>query len=481
MSNASLGRGGAAAQRFALQPGDEIVVTEAEHHANLVPWQELAARTGATLRWIGVDDDGRIRVDELDTVVTARTKVIAFTHASNVTGAITPVAPFVAKARAVGALTVLDACQSVPHLPVDLTALGVDFAAFSGHKMLGPTGVGALYGRRELLEAMPPVTTGGSMVEVVTMETTTYAPPPQRFEAGTQMVSQAIGMGAAASYLGELGMDAVAAHEHHLAGLLLDAVASVPGVRVIGPTDTRDRLATVSFVVDGVHAHDVGQVLDDAGVAVRVGPPLRAAAAPPVRRSVDLAGQRRRLHDRRGDRGLPGSTGGGPGVLRSGGVMSSSMEQLYQQVILDHAKFPHGRGLGRRRATDVHTASPTRSTRRAATRSRCRSTSTDDGIVRDVRWEGQGCSISQASVSVLHDLVVGNDLATVDQIGGTFRALMSARGNGLDDEAAEDSLGDATAFTGVAKYPARIKCALLGWSALTDALIKTGARPTEDS
>lgn len=271
MSNASLGRGGEAARRLALGPGDEIVVTEAEHHANLVPWQELAARTGATLKWIGVDDDGRIRVDELDTVVTSRTKVIAFTHASNVTGAITPVAPFVAKAREVGALTVLDACQSVPHLPVDLTALGVDFAAFSGHKMLGPTGVGALYGRRELLEAMPPVTTGGSMVEVVTMEKTTYAPPPQRFEAGTQMVSQAIGMGAAASYLGELGMDAVAAHEHHLAGLLLDAVASVPGVRVIGPTDTRDRLATVSFVVDGVHAHDVGQVLDDAGVAVRVG------------------------------------------------------------------------------------------------------------------------------------------------------------------------------------------------------------------
>ncbi len=271
MSNASVGRGGAAAERFALGPGDEIVVTEVEHHANLVPWQELAARTGATLRWIGVADDGRLRTDELATVVTDRTRVLAFTHASNVTGAITDVAAFVARAREVGALTVLDACQSVPHLAVDLHALGVDFAAFSGHKMLAPTGVGALYGRRELLEAMPPVTTGGSMVEVVTMAQTTYAPPPQRFEAGTQMVSQAVAMGAAATYLSDLGMDAVAAHEAHLAGLLLDAVASVPGVRVIGPTDTRDRLATVSFVVDGVHAHDVGQVLDDAGVAVRVG------------------------------------------------------------------------------------------------------------------------------------------------------------------------------------------------------------------
>ncbi|MCR6689815.1 SufS family cysteine desulfurase [Cellulomonas sp.] len=270
-SNATAGRGGAAARRFALAPGDEIVVTEAEHHANLVPWQELAARTGATLRWIGVTDDGRLRTDELATVVTDRTRVLAFTHASNVTGAVTDVAAFVARAREVGALTVLDACQSVPHLPVDLHALGVDFAAFSGHKMLAPTGVGALYGRRELLEAMPPVTTGGSMVEVVTMEATTYAPPPQRFEAGTQMVSQAVAMGAAATYLSDLGMAAVAEHEAQIAAALLEAVASVPGVRVVGPLDTRDRLAAVSFVVDGVHAHDVGQVLDDAGVAVRVG------------------------------------------------------------------------------------------------------------------------------------------------------------------------------------------------------------------
>ncbi|EYR62604.1 cysteine desulfurase [Actinotalea ferrariae CF5-4] len=271
MSNATAGRGGAAARRFALAPGDEVVVTEAEHHANIVPWQELCARTGATLRWIGVHDDGRLRLEDLATVVTDRTRVVAFSHASNVTGAITDVGAVVARAREVGALTVLDACQSVPHLPVDLHALGVDFAAFSGHKMLGPTGVGALYGRRELLEAMPPVLTGGSMVEVVTMETTTYAPPPQRFEAGSQMVAQAVGMGAAARYLRELGMEAVAVHEDRMTQLLLDAVAGVPGVRLLGPTDAADRLALVSFVVEGVHAHDVGQVLDDAGVAVRVG------------------------------------------------------------------------------------------------------------------------------------------------------------------------------------------------------------------
>ncbi len=269
-SNATIGRGLPESSRFVLKPGDEIVVTEAEHHANLVPWQELCARTGAVLRWFGVTDEGRLDLSDIDSVITSKTRIVAFGHISNVTGAIAPVARLVAAARAVGAYTVLDACQSVPHLPVDLHELGVDFAAFSGHKMLGPTGIGALYGRRELLAAMPPVTTGGSMVEVVTMERTTYAPPPQRFEAGTQGVAQAVGLGVAAEWLGELGMEAVAAHETAMAAELLK-IAEIPGVRVIGPLTTEDRLAVVSFVVDGVHAHDVGQFLDNEGIAVRVG------------------------------------------------------------------------------------------------------------------------------------------------------------------------------------------------------------------
>ncbi|WP_454083442.1 cysteine desulfurase [Georgenia sp. Marseille-Q6866] len=271
MSNASIGRGGdRAVELFALRPGDEIVVTEAEHHANLVPWQELCARTGATLRWIGLTDEGRLDAGTFD-VIGERTRLVAFTHASNVTGALSPVAEVVRRARAAGALVLLDACQSVPHLPVDLRALDVDFAVFSGHKMLGPTGVGALYGRRELLAAMPPFLTGGSMVQIVTMEGTTYADAPQRFEAGTQMVSQTVGLRAAVDYLAELGMDAVAAHEHTLTERLLAGISSVPGVRVLGPQDSADRLAVVAFSVDGVHPHDVGQVLDNAGVAVRVG------------------------------------------------------------------------------------------------------------------------------------------------------------------------------------------------------------------
>ena len=270
---ASVGRGGFAAQRFALRPGDEIVVTEAEHHSNLLPWQELCARTGAVLRWIPLGDDGRLDLAGLRAgagPINERTRIVAFTHASNVTGAVTPVAEIVAAAQAVDAYTVLDACQTVPHLPVNFADLGVDFAAFSGHKMYGPTGIGALFGRAELLADLPPVATGGSMVEVVTMESSTYASPPARFEAGTQPVAQAIGMGAAARWLRELGMERVAAvGSEHTAGLL--RIAGVPGVRVVGPLDSDSRLPIVSFTVDGVHAHDVGQVLDDAGIAARVG------------------------------------------------------------------------------------------------------------------------------------------------------------------------------------------------------------------
>ncbi|MBO0596067.1 SufS family cysteine desulfurase [Nesterenkonia sp. E16_7] len=259
-----------AIQRYALVPGDEIVLSEAEHHANLVPWQQLAQKTGATLRWISVTAQGRLD-PETFSVIGERTRILAITHASNVTGAITDVEALVARARKVGAYVVLDACQTAAHMPVDLHALDVDFAAFSAHKMVGPTGVGALYGRHALLEDLPPFLTGGSMVEVVTMETTSFMPPPQRFEAGTQMVAQVVGFAAAVKYLRELGMDQVAAHESQMTQRLLEGISLVPGVRVLGPEDATDRLAVVAFEVDGVHPHDVGQVLDDAGVAVRVG------------------------------------------------------------------------------------------------------------------------------------------------------------------------------------------------------------------
>jgi cysteine desulfurase/selenocysteine lyase len=254
-----------------LRPGDEVVVTEMEHHANLVPWQLACARSGATLRWIPLTDDGRLDLDGLDEVVGPRCRVLAFTHVSNVLGTLTPVEALVARAREVGALTVLDACQSVPHRPVDLAGLGVDLAVFSAHKMLGPSGLGVLTGRREVLAELPPVLTGGSMVEHVTMESATFRPPPQRFEAGTQPVSQAVALAAAVDYLSAVGMDRVAAHEHALTTRLLEGVAELPGIRVLGPTTAQDRVGAVSVVVDGVHPHDVGQLLDEAGIAVRVG------------------------------------------------------------------------------------------------------------------------------------------------------------------------------------------------------------------
>ena len=267
----------------AVGPGDVIVTTELEHHANLIPWQELARRTGATLRWYGVTDDGGVDLDSLE--LDERVKVVAFTHQSNVTGTGAPVAELVRRARAVGALTVLDACQSVPHQPVDFGSLGVDFAAFSGHKMLGPTGIGCLYGRAEVLSGLPPFLTGGSMIQTVTMDSATYAEPPQRFEAGTQMISQVVGLAAAARYLGRIGMAAVQAHEHRLVAATLDGLAEIPGVRVIGPEDPARRTSPVAFVVAGVHAHDVGQVLDDDGVAVRVG----HHCAAPLHRRFGLA------------------------------------------------------------------------------------------------------------------------------------------------------------------------------------------------
>jgi cysteine desulfurase / selenocysteine lyase len=252
-------------------PGDEILITEMEHHANLVPWQQLCQRTGATLRWLSVTPDGRLDLDHLDQMITGRTKLVAVTHQSNVTGTIPPVAEIARAAHDKGALVLADAAQSVPHQPVDVAALGVDFLAFSGHKMLGPYGIGVLFGRANLLEAMPPFLTGGSMIEMVRMEGSTFLPPPQRFEPGVPAVAEAAGLGAAIDYLTTLGMDNVAAHEESLTAHALDALREINGVRILGPDTTKDRGGAVAFEVEGVHPHDVGQVLDELGVAVRTG------------------------------------------------------------------------------------------------------------------------------------------------------------------------------------------------------------------
>jgi cysteine desulfurase/selenocysteine lyase len=252
-----------------IKAGDEILISEIEHHANLVPWQQLAERTGATLRWFKALPDGRIDVDPA--LITDRTKVVAITGQSNVTGVIPPVAEITRLAHEAGALVLVDGAQSVPHHPVDVTALDVDFLAFSGHKMLGPLGLGVLYGKHARLDVLPPFLTGGSMIEVVRMEKSTFLPPPARFEPGVPPVAQAAGLGAAVDYLSALGMDNVAAHEESLTAHALDALREIPGVRILGPDTTKDRGGTVAFEVAGVHPHDMGQVLDELGVAVRTG------------------------------------------------------------------------------------------------------------------------------------------------------------------------------------------------------------------
>jgi cysteine desulfurase/selenocysteine lyase len=278
-------------RRYAVGQGDEIVVTEMEHHANLLPWQQLCERTGATLRWLGLTDDGRLDLSDLDTVVNERTKLVSVTQQSNLLGTINPIAPIAARAHEVGALVLVDGAQSVPHSPSDVTELGADFLVFSGHKMLGPTGVGVLWGRYDVLDKLPPFLTGGSMIEVVRMEGSTFAAPPQRFEAGVPMTAQVIGLAAAVEYLQGLGMDNVEAHEKAITGYALEKLAEIPGVTVIGPPDTVARGGAISFTVDGIHPHDVGQVLDDLGIAVRVGhhcawPVIRRYGVPATTRAT---------------------------------------------------------------------------------------------------------------------------------------------------------------------------------------------------
>jgi cysteine desulfurase / selenocysteine lyase len=271
MGNATAGAGRPASDRFRLGPGDEIVITEMEHHSNIVPWQLLCARTGATLRWFGVTDDGQLDLSRADDLITERTKLVALAHQSNVLGTINPVRAIADRAHAAGALVLVDAAQSVPHMPVDVPALGADFLGFTAHKMCGPTGIGALWGRRELLEEMPPFLGGGEMIESVWMDHSTFAPPPHKFEAGTMPIAEAAGLSAAIGYLSEIGLDAIRAHERDLIAYALGALGDVDGLRVLGPADPAVRGAALSFTIDNVHPHDVSQVLDEVGVAVRAG------------------------------------------------------------------------------------------------------------------------------------------------------------------------------------------------------------------
>ncbi len=254
-----------------INADSDVVITEMEHHSNIVPWQLACERTGATLRWFGITDEGRLDLDGLDDLITERTAVVSLTWVSNMLGTVNPLGTVIAKAHSVGALVVVDASQAVPQLPVDVASLGADFVAFTGHKMLGPTGIGVLWGRYDLLAELPPFLGGGEMIETVTMERTTFAKPPHRFEAGTPPIAQAVGLGAAVDYLTNIGMDAVAAHEREITGYALQRLQEIDGLTVVGPTTTENRGGAVSFTLAGVHPHDIAQLLDSRGIAIRAG------------------------------------------------------------------------------------------------------------------------------------------------------------------------------------------------------------------
>jgi cysteine desulfurase / selenocysteine lyase len=256
---------------LAVGEGDEVVITEMEHHSNIVPWQLLTERTGATLRWFGITDDGRLDLSNIDELINERTKVVSLTWVSNMLGTVNPVAEIARRAHEVGAVVVVDAAQAVPQMPVDVQAAGVDFLAFTGHKVTGPTGIGVLWGRREVFEQLPPFLGGGEMIETVTMERSTYAPIPHRYEAGTPPIVEAVGLGAAVDYLSTLGMDNVRAHEEAVTAHALEGLSTVSGLTILGPHDASARGGAISFEIDGIHPHDVAQVLDSRGIAVRAG------------------------------------------------------------------------------------------------------------------------------------------------------------------------------------------------------------------
>jgi cysteine desulfurase/selenocysteine lyase len=275
--------------KFHLKAGDRIVVSEMEHHANLIPWQQLAKRTGAELVWFEISEEGRLDLSKIADVINNRTKIVAITHQSNVLGTINPIQEITQAAKKVGAVVVLDACQSAPHFRIDVKELGIDFLAFSGHKALGPTGVGICWGKGEHLSEMEPFLTGGSMIETVTMTDATWAPAPRKFEAGVPNMAQAVGLAAALNYLSKIGMDRVTEHDALLTEYALSKLVALPGVSVIGPQNGVDRGAVVSFTIDGIHPHDVGQALDGNGIAVRTG----HHCAWPLMRKLNLVGTTR--------------------------------------------------------------------------------------------------------------------------------------------------------------------------------------------
>ena len=373
-----------------------------EHHSNIVPWYLLAEEVGAELDWVPVDDEGRLDMTALDGALERGPKLIAVAHVSNVLGTVNPIADIVRLAHDAGAIAVVDGAQAAPKLPLDLAALGADFYGFTGHKLYGPTGVGVLYGRAELLEAMPPYEGGGSMIRKVTKERITWADVPARFEAGTPPIAEAIGLAAAVEWLDGVGLDAAHAHEAELAAYALERLADVPGLRVFGPPAGDDRVGIVSFEMEGVHAHDVSEILDRHAIAVRAGHHCAQVAHGSPRRRRDHPRQLRRLQHPRGDRPAGRRPPRRPPSLRA--RLRPGMDELYRDQILEHYKRPHNFGRLEDADLEFEDTNPFCGDEQHVT-----SGSTTTGRVAEVAFEGKGCAISTAATSLLTDELAGQE------------------------------------------------------------------------
>ncbi len=461
-----------------LKAGDEILVTGMEHHANLVPWHLACAATGAVMRHVPLLDDGRLDLDALPELLTPRTRLFAFAHVSNALGTVNPVKALIAQAHAAGVPVLIDGAQAVAHLPadeLDVTALGADFYVFSGHKIYGPTGIGVLYGKAEHLEAMPPWQGGGDMIREVFLESSTYAPPPSRFEAGTPPIAEAIGLGAALTWYMALDRDAALAHEHTLLDVATEMVRKLPGARIIGTAPRK--VAVLSFVLDGVHPHDAGTIVNIEGVAVRAGhhcaqpvmarygvPATIRATFAPYNTLADVEALERGL--RRALTQKTGATASQPDALTLAQSAESAravaeLSQLYHELVIDHGHHPRNTGalpLANHHARGHNPLCGDRLTLALEVK---------DGVVSDVRFIGDGCAISMASASLMTQAVKGLPIERVEHLYERFHALVT---DGADRPTDADELGKLAAFSGVRRFPTRVKCASLAWHTLHAAL-----------
>ena len=452
--------------RTFLDEGDEVVISEIEHHSNIVPWQMLRDERGIVLRHIPMLDDGTLDLDEARKLINPRTRLLAITLMSNALGSIVPVGELADLAHARGARVLVDAAQAAPHLPVDVGDLGADFLAFSAHKMLGPTGVGVLWARGELLEAMPPFLGGGDMIATVSLTESTWNEVPHKFEAGTPNVGGVVAFGTAIDYLQALGMDRVRAHERELTGYALGKLIDVPGVTLHGPLDPDLRGGVVSFSLEGVHPHDVGQVLDSRGVAIRAGhhcaqPVMIRLGIPATARAsfyiYNTREEGRRARGRRPrDRELLRRRAERVGGLA---MTSAALDDLYREILLDHYRSPRNRGR-----LDTPTASADGANPLCGDQITLDVVLDDDGNVVDVAFEGSGCSISQASSSMMTGYVKGRPAEEALAGVEAFQRMM------VDGEPLDEEFGDIEALSGVRKFPVRVKCASLAWKTLEQAL-----------